>query len=327
MKMKPLSYNRIQATASLAIMALALSACGPKEASVDTDPVAIRVGEREIRLSELQAQVDFSASTGSLVAANEEDFMERYLERQLLLENAYAAGLDQDIELRRQWENLLIGRLKKNALETQLASASVTDDEVEAYYQANIESYTKPAQVRLALLFLENSGKLSGEQQDALRLQLEEARQKARALPEGTRGFGALAMKYSEEATSRFKGGDVGWLQAGRARYRWPDEVVEAAFSLSENGAISPVIETDSGDYVLMRIDARAEAVQTLEGRLIASLQNKILKAKRADLTAQLNHEWAASVDVALQADVIAELKFPSQTDSEAVPQALTRLP
>jgi hypothetical protein len=327
MKMKPLSRNCIRAVVPFAIISLALSGCGPQEASVETDPVAIRVGDRDIRLSELQAQVDYSAATGSLVAANEEEFLERYLERQLHLHNAYAAGLDQDIEIRRQWENLLIGRLKKNALETQLASVSVTDEEVEAYYQANIESYTKPAQVHLALLFMEDSGKLSVEQQDALRLQLEQARQQVQELPEGTRGFGALAMKYSEEATSRFKGGDVGWLQASRPRYRWPDEVVATAFSLRENGAMSPVIETDSGVYVLMRIDARAEVVQTLEGRLIASVHNKILKAKRVDLTAQLKREWATSVAVALQNDVIAELKFPSQTDSAAVPQALTRLP
>lgn len=323
--MNPKGKGRVELVVLLSALLLALSACGPKE-SVD-DPVAIRIGDREIRLSELQQQIDYSAARGNAFPGNEAQFIERYAERQVMLENAYAQGLQNDIELQRQFENLLIGRLKKNELDAQLASVSVTDDEVKAYFDANIENYTRPAQVRLALLFLEDSGKLSAEQQNALRLQLEAARAEAQALPEGTRGFGVLATNNSEEATSRFKGGDIGWIQAGRERYRWPDEVVESAFSLAQNGEISPVIETDTGYYLLMRIDARAEAVKKLEGRFIASLQTQIIKDKRAALTEQIEAKWREDFQATIDEQVVSQIQIKLTTDAAEAEKAFSRLP
>ncbi|MGJ8649125.1 MAG: peptidylprolyl isomerase [Opitutaceae bacterium] len=322
--MKSSNLTHLVRAGLIGMITLAVTACAPKETEVvDSDPVAIRVGEREIRLSELQAQIDFLNTNRSFGTEDTAYFMDQYLERQIALGNAYAEGLDQDLEIQRQWENLLIGRFKKTRMDQALASVSVTEEEVTEYYQANIDQYTRPAQVRLALMQLEKSGR----DVEVIRQRMEEGRRLASDLPKDTRGFGALAVKYSEDATSRFKGGDVGWLQEGRSQYRWPAEVIESGFTLSENRELSPVIETDSGFYVIMRIDAREAVVRPLEGNFFASVQNQILKEKRAELTVQLKDEWATSVDVELQAEVIAELKFPTQTNSEVVPQALTRLP
>ena len=61
-------------------------------------------------------------------------------------------------------------------------------------------------------------------------------------------------MSYSEEKMTRFKGGDIGWLQVGKERYRWPDAVVESGFALSQVGQFSQVIETTGGYYLLKKL-------------------------------------------------------------------------
>lgn len=317
-------FALVSGGALLAGAVLALSGCGSEPTEpTETDPVAIQVGEREVRLSELQAQVDFSLENGGLRGVDKARFIELYTERLVALENAYAAGVDQDIELQRQWENLLIGRFKKNQLNTALAAVSVTDEEVAAYYQANLDQYSKPAQVRLALLYLEKHG----DDVVAFRARMEEGGRLAAELPAGTRGFGALAMNYSEHATSRFKGGDIGWLQAGQSQYSLPKEIIEQGFALDEKGALSPVIETDEGFYLLMQLDAREPVVRPLEGRLTASLQNILLKQKRAEIEAELESEWAASAVPVLQAEVIDQIKFTLPEESTAASNAVTRTP
>ena len=126
--------NHIRRLSGLVVISFAFTACAPKEATVESDPVAIHIGDKEIRLSELQKQIDYSVAKGTVFPGDEAAFIERYIERQILLENAYAQGLENDIELQRQWENLLIGRIKQRELQTQLALVSVSDEEVQAYY-------------------------------------------------------------------------------------------------------------------------------------------------------------------------------------------------
>lgn len=295
--------------------------------SNEEDPVAIQVGEQEIRLSELQAELDFLRQKKSPAAASPEEFLDSSVERLVALEKARALGLDEDIELRRQWENLLIGRLKSSSLDEGLEDLKVTDDEIKAFYEKNKQSYARPAQVHLALLFLPVSKKSTEEGREAVRQKLEEARSIASGLPAGTRGFGAHAMTYSEEATSRFKGGDIGWLQAGETRYRWPEAVVKAGFALGEKGAISEVIGTEEGYYLLKKLDSRDAVVRSLDGRLRATLESAFLKEKRASIESRIKDDWKASSPVILHDEVLSNLEFQPEAGKTAAPATIPAAP
>ncbi|HSP41686.1 MAG TPA: peptidylprolyl isomerase, partial [Luteolibacter sp.] len=254
------------------------TAPAPDEPATPDDPVAIEIGEREVRLSELQAEIDFLREKRSPSAANPDAFLAASIERRVALSKALELGLDRDPELRRQWENLLIGRLRETAIETQLRQAAVTDAEIEDYFRRHQNAYSSPARLHLALLFLSVPARADDTARAAVRERMEQARAIALELPDNTRGFGEHAMTYSEEATRRFKGGDIGWLEAGASAYRWPDEVVEAGFALQNTGDISEVIETPGGFYLLKKLDAREPTVRSLDGRLRATLVNALLK-------------------------------------------------
>jgi len=323
---------RFWCVASVAIIAVHCASCkrpepAAKQAPAGQDPVAIQVGKREVRLSELQAEVDFLQQKHNPVAASREAFLEPCVDRLIALEKARALGLEQDMELRRQWENLLIGRLKEKEIDSKLAELNVTDDDVQAYYKRNIETYARPAQIQLALLFLKVSEHSDQAARETVRLRMEEARAMAAALPAGTHGFGAEAMTYSEEATSRFKGGDIGWLQAGASAYRWPDAVVKAGFALKEKGAVSEVIATDDGFYLLKKLDSREAAVRALEGRLHATLKNALLKENRSALEAQLKDSWNAESATTLHEEVISKLKFHSTPDKPEATKPFPKTP
>ncbi len=305
--------------ALLAGSALSFSGCG-SEPEV-SDPVAIRVGEREVRQSEIQAELDALAANGSPLAADRTRFMESYVERLAALERARELGLHEDVELRRQSENLLIGRLRQIEIEDKLNALVVSDDEVTAYYEANLDTYLTPARVRLALLYLETPKHMSEEARQTVRAKMEEARARALDLPADTRGFGADAMTYSEEATSRFKGGDIGWLMDGAARYRWPDAVVQTGFGLGEFNALSDVIETEDGFYLLKKLDGREATLRPLGSRVESSLKSQLLREKRAEFAQALKAQWEAQSSVELNDEVIAELDF---SDTSTAPKTDT---
>ena len=53
-------------------------------------------------------------------------------------------------------------------------------------------------------------------------------------------GFSVLSVDYSEHAATRFKGGVFGWIEAGGAGSDWSRELARIAFSLKDDGEVSP---------------------------------------------------------------------------------------
>lgn len=280
-----------------------------------SDPVAIQIGGRGVRISELQAEIDHLASKRHPAAANLDAFLTPALERLVALEKARELGLDKDPGFRRQFENLLIGRLRESEIEARLRATTVTDAEIQDHFQRNRRLYSRPAQLQLALLFLSVPSNADDKTRATVRRRMEEARAIALELPENTRGFGEHAMSYSEEATSRFKGGDIGWLEAGDSACRWPDAVVKSGFALRNNGDVSEIIDTPEGFYLLKKLDAREPAVRSLDGRFRATLETSLLKEKRVSIETGLKEEWKESLNVIIHNEVLGSLQFQSPED------------
>lgn len=322
---KPISLIGMRARVGVLVATcLFVAACGDKEAV--EDPIAISVNGLQIRLSQLQGQLDSISGTGAPIQRNQQSFIDDYVSRQVALTKARELGLDQDPALLRQWENLLIGRLQQTTLTAALANVSVADDAVQAYYEANVAEYTKGTQIRAALLRLEIGSHVDQNQRASMRAKMEEARRLAAALPAGAKGFGALAMRYSDEGTSRFKGGDIGWMQAGLSSDRWPETVQVALFQLRPSAPYSEVIETSDAVYLVKYLDHRSEVVRPLSAELRNSIQRTLYAQARQDVKASLHAQWSDDSHVVIHPDVINQLNF-SQNELITAQRVVTHLP
>lgn len=302
-----------QATFMVCAMALVTSCGQKKPMKTATDSTAIKVGQQSIDLRDLQADLDDLSRRRNPEAQDPQQFISGSVERLTALERAHELGLDRERDLRRQWENLLIGRLYQQELEKKLSQIEVSDAEIEAYYETQKSSYGRPAQIHIALLHLATSPKQSEENRRQTRERMQSARKLATDIPTDIQGFGKLAMEYSEEATSRFKGGDIGWLQEGASQYRWPREVVKAAFELQEIGALSEVIEAEDGCYLLKKLDFRNASTPPLEGRFRSSIRNSILDDKRKTLEKELKESWSKAYPAIIHQEVIKQLSYKKQ--------------
>lgn len=126
----------------------------------------------------------------------------------------------------------------------QVNVATITDSEIEDYYQNHIESYQKSEQVRARHILIK-SDKDKREAKNKIEGILREIKAGG--------NFEELAKKYSA-CPSKEQGGDLGFF--GRGKMVKPFE--DAAFSLKP-GEISDIVETNFGFHII-KLEEKKEA-------------------------------------------------------------------
>lgn len=278
-----------------------LSSCAAALASGSpgaTEPILARVGGVTVTVAEFEREwtrVARSAPTAAPVEARRRQLLDEMIGFRLRVAAARAAGLDRDPELVAAFEKSLVRRFDEQWVESHRADLAVTDEEVAAAYAARQESFRLPARSRAALIWIAAD---QGTDRRAAERRAEKALDEARRLPPETADFGALAVTYSEEPASRYRGGDIGWLAAGESS-RWPSEVTAALFALDRPGALAPLVESANGFY-LVRLTAREESRLRPLSSVSDILRSELLRAKHQALRAAQSAALAANFPVAV---------------------------
>jgi peptidyl-prolyl cis-trans isomerase C len=299
----------------LAAIGLLLAGCHrpASQTPVKTSPVLAKVGGQEITVADLQAEAARRGSTHRAVP-DKAVLLEEMIDREATLQRARRAGLDQDPEVRREFENLLIARLTTREVSPRREAIAITPEMIQAEYQAHHDRYTRPEQARLAMLFLAAGAKASEAHRSEIRARLEEARGQVTALQttnrsRGVVGFGPLGLRYSDDAVSRHRGGDLGWLSQGERPPRIPEAVLAAGWKL-DKGAVSDVIEAPDGFYLIMKTDLR-EAFTTPLETLRPAIRQSLLVREQKQVEDAFREETRAAAAVEVFTQALAAVTLP----------------
>ncbi len=140
------------------------------------------------------------------------------------------------------------------------SKASVSDDEIERYYDGHLEGYRRPASRPISVI-------LVATRAEADRLE--------RRLQAGA-DFATLARRYSADAATGSKGGRVGGIVRGQAS----PAVERAAFGLETN-AVSPPIHTKYGWEILRATGPVQPAATTPLSAVRDAIESQLLVDKR----------------------------------------------
>ncbi|MPS32541.1 MULTISPECIES: peptidylprolyl isomerase [unclassified Salinivibrio] len=184
---------------------------------------------------------------------------------------------------------------------------SLTDDELEAYYQANRDDYIQPRMVKVAYVELTGEGlanevQVSDEaiatyyQENQSQYGSQERRKVSHILIEGTgdeakakaqqalerlnqgAAFAALAKEMSDDTFSAEQGGSLDWIE--------PDVMdpafENAAYALSEKGDVSGLVQSDFG-YHIIRLDDIDPADVTPLAEVKDDIRAELQQARAAD--------------------------------------------
>lgn len=228
-------------------------------------------------------------------------------------------------------------------------NVELTDEEIQDYYKANQDNFTRPEQAKVAYIELsaealktqievsdeevqkyydEHLDKYSSEEQRRVAHILVEGDDEAKAqaiLDELNNGaeFAKLAEEKSDDFGSAEIGGDLGWIE----RDVMDPAFEEAAFALENVGDVSELVKSDFG-YHIIKLEELKDSVATPFADVESEIRQELVDQKAVDKFYELQNElervafeYPDSLDDASKA-VNQEVKttgFVSQADAPEV--------
>ena len=198
-------------------------------------------------------------------------FLDEMITRELLMQEAKKQGLDQSQSIRertlRYKEQLMLDELLRQRIKT---SVEVTKAELADYLAAHAQELLLPLKVRASIIVSPN---------------IYASKDIRRMIGEGI-DFGKLAMRFSVDAATKSKGGDVGPLRKGTVR---PE--LEALMLSMRPGTISDPTQIDDLFYVVKTEPLDQETIQAdlaTRERLRQELLNEKRRQRLEDVVADL---------------------------------------
>jgi peptidyl-prolyl cis-trans isomerase D len=176
---------------------------------------------------------------------------------------------------------------------TQVSAA-----DIQRSYDDNKEQYSTPEQVRASHILLKTEGKDEAE----VKKQAEDLLAKAKAGAD----FAKLATEYSEDDSSKVKGGDLDFFGKGRM----VPEFDKVAFSMKP-GEISDLVKSQFGYHIIKVTDKKPATTKTVD-------------EVRAQIEDQIKWDRAQTEAQRIADEVAKNLKKPSDIDTFAKGRGLT---
>jgi len=284
----------------------------------DSAPVLARVGDTEITTEDFLRYVKEHAGN-SLVKMDSKALLQELVDREVMVQNAFKSGLAEDTKVKELIRDVLIAELKKRQLDQQMEAAKISVDELKAAYESEKEKLMKPERLRLAMLFLQKPAQDdkagAKEVQRRLETAVGLARQKAAEEEGAIQGFGPLSVAYSEDQESRYRGGDIGWVESDRHAPRLDHAAVEAGFALKSPGDISDVVKGRSGFYVVKLLERQVAAPTSLE-QAEPSLRRKLLDQKQQQILTSFQSDLRKGLHIEVHADRLKDLQAAASQET-----------
>ncbi|MFQ5478095.1 MAG: peptidylprolyl isomerase [Candidatus Binatia bacterium] len=213
-------------------------------------------------------------------------YLENYLISELIFERGKKQGFTDDKSIRDQIDDLE-RRLVIQKVMRESQSATVSDDDVRAYYLANKDQFSAD-RVKVSHILVED---------EAL------ANEILAKVKEDPSLFEKLAEEHSIDKSNSKRGGDLGFFGRGRMVKEFED----AAFALEEDGQLSDVVKTRFGHHIIKRT-GREEGVQKSFDDVKTQIRVKLVNEKRRESTQKFLDEIKASAGLKIDREALAAL-------------------
>ena len=278
--------------------------------------VVARVGETVITAVELEREMvrRSGGAPGRLSTLEQRRaLLDDLIRRRAIAETARREGYAEHPEVRAVLEHAMVAKFIREHLDQELAEVSISEQDIESFYQSHLDDYTEPERLRVALILIAVPPGASAHQVAELERRAESIR--AQASGAGDDDFAALARRHSDDHASRYSGGNVGWIRRTGRPLKWGAEVVDAWFALRHPGEVGPVVRGDQG-FFIVRMSERTEARLRPLGALRTGIEHRLRKARRDELREAFYARMLAALRLEVNDELLEALEGPTQSDS-----------
>lgn len=246
----------------IVVLLLLFSGC-TKEREKPESKVLAQIGPKVITVEDFEREVESLPDAYKPLLVDPEGkrrFLEKLVEREILLLEAERAGVGKREEVKRRMEECQKGVILEAFLKDIVAGKDeVTEEEIKKYYEEHKEEFFLPERIRVRHIVVPT---------------YEEARALRERILKGE-DFAELARKYSISPSAKW-GGDLGYIQRGQVG----KEFEKAAFSLRHPGEISDIVKTTFG-YHIIRLEDRKPPRQLPLEEVRDEIREKLKERKR----------------------------------------------
>ncbi|HTJ99512.1 MAG TPA: SurA N-terminal domain-containing protein [Bordetella sp.] len=163
------------------------------------------------------------------------------------------------------------------------AGINVSDDDIAKYYEQNKSRFGQAERRRASHIMIKLAADATDAQRKAAHAKAEDIAQQAAAKPAA---FADLAKKYSEDAGSNTRGGDLGWIGAGMLT-----PALQKAVDGLKKGQVSGVIESPFGLHVVELTDlqpAQTKPLAEVKNQIVDEIRKQIASSRFSDMATKL---------------------------------------
>jgi hypothetical protein len=265
------------------------------DVSSEGEPVIAQIGDQTITVRDVDYHLQ-ERFAGRADDQTRELALQELIDRARMAQAALDAGLDQESLVRAEYGRVLAGQTRERFLNPQLKTAreSIPESRLRELYADQASRFVSREQRRMAVLWL-NPG-ADPERQEQYRQKLGQAREwclkESDLKDHPEKGFSVLSVDHSEHRASRFKGGDVGWMEREGGFTGWSRTVAEAGFSLKATGEVSEVIANEEGLF-LVRLTGVEPALQ----RSFESVRAQLEREEQARVREQIETDFRTELE------------------------------
>ena len=279
-----------------ALAALPLAAQQPQPAAPSAPPqkiVATINGEviTQEKLDQLWERLGTQMRTQYEATGGKAGFLENYLRKRLLVQEALKSGFDKRPDVQAEMEAAKESALFDRYVRDVVSAEIVTEDAIRKYYDENKDQFAIPEQVKVRHIVIVPNGagpnpKTKEQAQGVIRQVAAEVRQSilatnstndVAARQTAVIRFADAARRYSEDGAAP-QGGDLGWVGRGML-----DPTFETAAFGMQPGTISGVVETRFGYHLILVEDKRPAGTKSYE-EARSSIREMLMTAHAADV-------------------------------------------
>lgn len=223
-----------------------------------------------------------------------------------LAAEARRLGYDRDPEVEEQTKRLMVQKLVADKVDKMLDRTTPSAADLRSYYDRHQAEFATAALTRGQVATL----LIKGKKDETLAL-AGQALNRAK-----TMAFEDVVKRYSNFANERLNGGDTGWLVAGGANKRYPEEVIKALLKLDQPGELAPPVVTDKAVFLVRLGENRPAQVTTFE-QAQPGLRSAVARENRQRaydaLCEKVKQEFGVKVDEAAVQKVIEENRMATK--------------
>jgi parvulin-like peptidyl-prolyl isomerase len=266
-----------------------------------TGEILAVVGDERISASEFEAELNRRSQGLPGIYATAEQrarLLEEMIRLKAALAQARATGFDRDPAMVTLVERLIAERFQEAEFARRFDSDPVVSDEqVAAFYEENAARFRTPAAVRAGVVWMKASPRAEPERRAELRARAKSIRLQAQQADDAS--FNRIVQQHSDHQSTRYIGGDTGWLRADEHRPEWNAAVVEAAFALEQPGEVAPLVESPDGYYIVRLMTRQPAGIRPL-AEVGEAIRYQLLQSKRQ----QQEQEFSAALKDGLHIEI-----------------------